>query len=87
MVDDLTELLMNELTLGEYQSPEAARVKLSIFPLSLSCFNFKHYKLKFSDLRLVVLFLLQATTRTTRRRCNSESCRKAVSMLGCARVE
>ena len=31
MVDDLTELLMNELTLGKYQSPEAARVKLVIF--------------------------------------------------------
>ena len=31
MIDDLTELLMNELTQGGYQSPEAARVKLIIF--------------------------------------------------------
>ena len=43
MVDDLTELLMNELTLGEYQSPQAVQVKLSIFILSFPRHNLKHY--------------------------------------------
>ena len=43
MVNDLTELLMNELTLGEYQSPQAAQVKLSIFILSFPRHNLKTY--------------------------------------------
>ena len=43
MVDDLTELLMNELTLGEYQSPQAAQVKLSIFILSFPRHNLENY--------------------------------------------
>ena len=30
MAEELTELLMNELTMGEYQSPEAAKVQLAI---------------------------------------------------------
>ena len=29
MVEDLTALLINELTMGEYQPPEAAQVKVS----------------------------------------------------------
>ena len=41
MVDDLTELLMNELTQGGYQSPEAARVKLVIFIRPLLYHNMK----------------------------------------------
>ena len=30
MAEELTELLMNELTMGEYQSTEAAKVQLTI---------------------------------------------------------
>ena len=41
MVDDLTELLMNELTQGGYQSPEVARVKLVIFIRPLLYHNMK----------------------------------------------
>ena len=41
MVDDLTKLLMNELTQGEYKSPEARRVKLVIFIRPLPYHNMK----------------------------------------------
>ena len=43
MVDDLTELLMNELTLAEYQSPQAVQVKKFFFILSFPRHNLKHY--------------------------------------------
>ena len=33
----------NELTLGEYQSPQAVQVKLSIYILSFPRHNLKHY--------------------------------------------
>ena len=39
MTEDLTELLLNELILGEYESPEAAQAKV---PVSIIFIHFEH---------------------------------------------